>query len=279
MGDSSLPPESKPIVTRHSANEMQRSLVGKASRILLVEDNNTNQQVAIGILKKLGLTADAASNGSEALKAMQSHHYDLVLMDVQMPVMDGLEATRHIRDKQSLVLDHDVPIIAMTALAFQEDRQRCLEAGMNDYVSKPIEPQTLAEVLADWLPDKTAQNEEKAAFKVIHIEKGPVPVFDKAALMRRLMEDENLAQIVIRGFVEDIPQQIQKLKDFLETGDLVGAERQAHTIKGASANISGDALQMLALDVENAGRSGDMAAMKARVPDLEAQFDRLKETL
>ena len=87
--------------------------------------------------------------------------------------------------------------------------------------------------------------------------------------MRRLMDDENLAKIIIRGFVEDILQQIQKLKDFLEAGDIVGAERQAHTIKGASANISGDALQMLALEMENAGRSGDIAAMKARLPDLE----------
>jgi PAS domain S-box-containing protein len=123
-------------------------------RILLVEDNIVNQKVALGILKKLGLRADVAGNGLEALHALEMQPYDLVLMDVQMPQMDGLEATQHIRDPQSKVLDHEIPIIAMTASAMQEDRQRCIQAGMNDFITKPVQSQALAQALARWLPDK-----------------------------------------------------------------------------------------------------------------------------
>jgi CheY-like chemotaxis protein len=105
----------------------------------------------LGILKKLGVQAEAVGNGLEALQALASLPFDLVLMDVQMPEMDGLEATRHVRDTRSAVLNHNIPIIAMTANAMQEDRLNCFEAGMNDYVSKPVQAQTLIKVLARWL--------------------------------------------------------------------------------------------------------------------------------
>jgi two-component system sensor histidine kinase/response regulator len=124
---------------------------GSGARILLVEDNITNQQVALSILRRLGLYADAVANGAEALTALATLPYDLVLMDVQMPVLDGMEATRQIRDPHSAVLDRTIPIIAMTAEAMQGDRERCLDAGMNDYVAKPVTPQALAERLGRWL--------------------------------------------------------------------------------------------------------------------------------
>ena len=140
------------LVTHHAIREMRQGAI----RILLVEDNITSQKVAAGILRKMGLRADPVANGVEALRALETLPYDLVLMDMQMPEMDGLEATRIVRNPQSAVRDHQIPIIAMTANAMPDDRRLCIEAGMNDYVTKPISPQALLEVLEKWLPPEPA---------------------------------------------------------------------------------------------------------------------------
>jgi PAS domain S-box-containing protein len=283
LGFSASSAEIRPIVTRHSAREIQRLNQNSGRRILLVEDNITNQQVALGILKKFGLRAEAAANGAEALKALESIHYDLVLMDVQMPVMDGFETTRRIRDTQSAVLNHNIPVIAMTAHAMQSDRQRCLEAGMNDYISKPVEPQALAAALERWLPVEATRMQSPGKAKATPLEAQAVEnqtaVFDKAALTQRLMGDEELVKTVLAIFLEDIPLQIQMLKEYLDTRDAAGAERQAHTIKGASANIGGEALRVIAFEMEKNGKAGDIEAMMLRMPDLEAQFERLRVAL
>jgi PAS domain S-box-containing protein len=152
LGGAAAAQSTRPIVTRHAIRELRRGVV----RILLAEDNITNQQVAVGLLKRLGLRADAVANGVEALKALEACPYDLVLMDLQMPEMGGLEATRQIRNPHSAVRNHEVPIIAMTANAMQGDREECLDAGMNDYVSKPVSPRALAEALDRWLPRESA---------------------------------------------------------------------------------------------------------------------------
>jgi CheY-like chemotaxis protein len=158
--------EPKPIITRHSAREKMNLFIDRMARILLAEDDITNQLVALGILKKLGLRADAVCNGAEALIALQAKPYDLVLMDVNMPVMGGFEATKRIRNYEKMMMAKEenkmmnylpsfpsiIPIIAMTANAMHGDRELCLEAGMNDYITKPVSPQALAEVLEKWLP-------------------------------------------------------------------------------------------------------------------------------
>ncbi len=266
-----------------SASELPSVFAGSKARILLAEDNITNQQVALGILKKLGLRADAVANGVEAVKALGSLPYDVVLMDVQMPVMDGLEAARQIRSPYSAVRNHAVPIIAMTAYAIQGDREKCLVAGMNDYLAKPVAPLALAEMLKKWLPQETGKGAGRGA--------GPEPsragetppaapvIWDREAMMERMMGDEGLAQTILNGFLEDVAQRIDALKAFLAAGDLPGFERQAHSINGATAIIGGVALHAVVYAMEQMARGGDLASAGARMAELDVQFARLKGVL
>jgi PAS domain S-box-containing protein len=285
------------IVTRHAVREMRRGAI----RILLAEDNVTNQQVALGILRKLGLRADAVGDGAEAVRALETIPYDLVLMDVQMPEMDGFEATARIRDPRSAVLNHHVPIIAMTAHAMQGDRDRCLEAGMDDYVTKPISPQALASALDRWLPweepnvaphpaaVRASGARPAPAFGASTAGTGParpgtesgseVPVFDSAAMMDRLMGDQELARIVVGGFLEDAPRLIEALRNGLAAGDATGTIRGAHNMRGASATVGGEALRAVAWEMEKAGTAGDFGAVSARLPDLELELGRLREAM
>jgi CheY-like chemotaxis protein len=130
---------------------IQEIPLNRKLRILLAEDNIVNQKLALILLRKSGFNVDAVANGKEALETLQKIPYDLVLMDVQMPEMDGFEATRRIRDPKSAVLDNKVLIIAMTAHAMTGDRDRCLEAGMDNYISKPIDPKKLIEIIRESL--------------------------------------------------------------------------------------------------------------------------------
>jgi PAS domain S-box-containing protein len=266
----------RPIVTRHAIREMRRGAV----RILLAEDNITNQMVAVGILKKLGLRADAVANGAEAVKALETIPYDLVLMDVQMPEMDGLEATRQIRNPRSAVRNHRIPIIAMTAHAMQGDKERCLEEGMNDYVTKPVDPHALAEALEKWLPKETATTTDQApgvsGIAFVSAVERDTPVFDKAGMMARMMDDEELARTVIEAFLDDVPKQIEALRGYLEAGEAASAVHQAHTIKGTSANLGGEALRAVAFEMEKAAKAGHLEYVTDHLSELENQFIRLR---
>ncbi|MDQ5909219.1 MAG: hypothetical protein QG599_1314 [Pseudomonadota bacterium] len=278
-GEPESPPE--PLITRHSVRETLNRFAGCKARILLVEDNITNQLVALGILQKFGLRADAVANGEEALKSLETLPYDVVLMDVQMPVMDGLEATRRLRSHAQPAL-RTIPIIAMTAHALQGDREQCLAVGMNDYLCKPVMPPALAEVLEKWLPSELDKH-RKIVVKPELNRKEYAPddqslpaVWDQAAMRELLIGDEELMRVVTKRFLSDVPEQIEVLRGCLETGDAVGAERQAHTIKGASANVGGERLRMAAFAIEKAVRSGDLRTAREGVAELAAQFDQLK---
>ncbi len=266
------------LMTRFSVRESVQPLAGNEARILLAEDNLTNQQVALGILKKLGLQADAVMNGEEALQSLATTPYDLVLMDVQMPTLDGMETTRRIRNPQSEVLNHAIPIIAMTAHAMQGDKEKCLQAGMNDYVSKPVNPKTLCDTLKKWLRITEPKPQSEEARKVEAADRG-VPVFDRKGYMERLLDDIELAHSIMEEFLKDIPCQIRTLKTMLESDDRNGVERQAHTIKGTSANVGGEQLRAVAAAMEKAAKVGDLHSVKAQIPEMEVQFARLQEAM
>jgi CheY-like chemotaxis protein/HPt (histidine-containing phosphotransfer) domain-containing protein len=256
-------------------------------RVLLAEDNTTNQLVAQSILKKVGVYCDVVANGFEALKALEAGPYDLVFMDCQMPEMDGFEATEQIRRPDSRVQNRDIPIIAMTAHAMPGAREECLQAGMNDYLPKPVEPQTLVEKINEWLPragetrlsDTFASPMGSEPQSSADSSERVLPVFDRTGMLDRLMGDQELAQLLIKGYIEDIPRQMQALKASLDTEDFESAGRKAHSIKGASANVGGEALRSVAKDIEKACATGDIAAAKEALPELEAQFETLKQAM
>ena len=285
-----IPPTSPQGVRAIAANTKatRRRINRNKVHILLAEDNVTNQFVALKILEKLGYRADAVTNGQEAIAALRKHPYDLVLMDCQMPELDGYAATQAIRNQTSGVLNSQIPIIAMTANAMQGDREKCLAAGMNDYLSKPVQQQQLAAALEHWLFKTAVATRQDspanapAATTAVTPEPLPqptIPIFDRADLINRLAGDGEMAQSVIAIFLADIPQQIEELKRNLATSNAAVAERIAHSIKGAAANVSGKALRAMAFEMELAGKAGDLAAMASRLPELTSQFERLKEAM
>ena len=268
------------LVTRHTITEAQKARI----RILLADDNQTNQAVALSILKKIGYRADTVANGKEAVKALQGIPYDLVLMDCQMPEMDGYEASRRIRNPETGVINKDVPIIAMTANAMEGDREKCLNAGMNDYLAKPVQPRELSDMLIKWLGKNHLEKETGE----VHTTKvqgetpdgnGQSDIFNAEDLLKRLMGDEELARPIVVGFLNDIHKQILALKDYLAHGDVPSVQRQAHTIKGAAANVSCNNLRDAALEMEKAGKGGDLERAAVLMPRIEEHFEVLRETL
>jgi signal transduction histidine kinase/CheY-like chemotaxis protein/HPt (histidine-containing phosphotransfer) domain-containing protein len=272
----------QPLITRYNARELSKF----NARVLVVEDNITNQKVAQGMLFKFGIQTELAANGEEALSALKARPYDLVFMDCQMPVMDGYEATRAIRDLQSKVLDRAVPVVAMTANAMQCDREKCLAVGMNDFISKPIDPIKLQQALQQWLPESCTQETKpkqtdddtiQPADKLEEASLEPqVPVFDHTAMSKRLIDDEELVRTVAEAFLGDMTDQIEQLKTAVTDGDCVTIAAQSHKIKGASANVGGIAMSTQAHIMEQAGKKEDMDTVRQTLPELERNFTLLK---
>jgi len=267
-----IPPALAPpasLVTRHTLAENCR----RAERILLAEDNPTNQLVAVSLLEKMGFAVVTADNGEQALRALETTPFDLVMMDVQMPVMDGFEAVRAIRNPASGVLNHRVPVIAVTAHALKGDRERCLASGMDDYVSKPIDPQELERALGRW----TAPAPGPATAPATVADAGLEPaVFDRPALTARLMGDQRLVQDIVTCFLDDAPRQIRLLQTHVRSGDAAAAEAQAHALKGAAANVGGLALTATALRIEHASHEARLDEVAALLPELQRRFEMLQ---
>jgi signal transduction histidine kinase/CheY-like chemotaxis protein len=244
--------------------------------ILLAEDNSINQQVVTGIMKRLGYhRLDIVSNGAEAVSALQKNRYRFVLMDIQMPELDGLEATRKIRSGKSGVLDPDTPIIALTAHAMQGDRERYLACGMNDYISKPIDPDQLEASIATILavPGKSRPAAGLPADKAL--QPSPHHPVDLPSFVARLMGDEDLAQRIFTSFLEDLPVQIDILSQAVQHLDFQAIQSQAHKMKGASGNICAGPLHQTMTEMELAAQVADTT----RVRELYQQAMRHHELL
>ena len=255
----------------HEADSrMQR---GHGERILIAEDNPINRVVILAQLKKLGYTAGVAANGAEAVDAVEREHFDLVLMDCQMPLMDGFEATRRIRQSNH----PHIPIVALTASAMSPSRERCLSEGMDDYLSKPVELARLAAVLSEW-SSKAGACQPAARLHEVSREQA-AEIFNFDSLLHRLMDDRELARTVLKGFVKDAPLQLKQLCARLDEADAAGMRMQAHTLKGAAATVGAEMLRDVALAIE----TDASAARLERCPDLLVraieEFERFKKAV
>ncbi len=233
----------------------------KPAKILLVEDNLMNQELAVSLLNSVGLTTMIANNGKEALELLKPDSFDLVLMDLQMPVMDGLTATKEIRAKEEEYFKK-VPILAMSARAFQKDKEECYDAGMNSYIVKPIDPSLLYEDLAKYLPiaaegavpqNKTViaednQLSEDEANFVAQFSK--VRNFDAAAGLYHANSNKNIYMRILHGFVRDYSGNNFELRKLIETAKFEEATRITHTIKGLCGTIGSSHVQSLGAKVE-----------------------------
>ena len=255
-------PEPRPII------EPQVNAPGGHFRILLVEDNVVNQKLAVRLLEKMGHQVALASNGAEACEALRTATYDLVLMDLQMPVMGGLEATGKIREREQHSGQH-VPILAMTAHAAAQDEQRCFEAGMDGFLVKPIR----REVLRKEIDRAVAQNGSAENCS------GPAPLselseaeWNTRELLERLENDQEFFRELLQMFRADSQTTLMKAREALAQGDLAGMSRAAHTLKGMLKNLSMNAAAEIAAALETAARNG------ARV-EAETLLERLDRSL
>jgi len=249
-------------------------------RVLLVEDNRLNQEVALHFLKKAGLEVEVAAHGAEALERLSQGRYGAVLMDCQMPVMDGYEATRRIRADPRF---SQLPIIAMTANALEADRERSLAAGMNDHLSKPIDVTCLYQTLARWLAPPAggeAPPRERSAAEEPPTMKHPEPRhMNMEDALFNLDGDEGLYRRVVGMFLGDAPACWKRFQTAVSAGDREGAIREVHTLKSLAASIGAEALRDLSRDLEAASKSGDAPTLSAQAPAAEQELARVLVTL
>jgi CheY-like chemotaxis protein len=295
------------LVTRHSIAE-QRKL---GLRILLAEDNPINQKLAVILLQKAGYSVDAVDNGAQVLKKVQDSLYSAILMDVQMPEMDGLEATRQIREMEKATSWH-IPIIAMTAHAMPGDRERCLEAGMDDYVSKPLEPKVLFNVLERWVRSGEeniveAGQDYSSPMEIFPADlgeglfgesqptaspatKAPAPFFKEVpraaaepvnleAALHRFEGDRDFLMAMLKEYKDHLPGRLGEIREAAQDADASRLSRLAHNLKGVSLNFNADAVADIALRLEELGKREDLTDALVLVAQLDAEVHRLEEYL
>jgi signal transduction histidine kinase/DNA-binding response OmpR family regulator/HPt (histidine-containing phosphotransfer) domain-containing protein len=277
------------IITRHLLAEQKQH---SNQRILLAEDNAINQKLAVILLTKAGYSVDAVENGLQVIEKAKAGKYNAILMDVQMPEMDGFDATRHIREWEAGRHQH-IPIIAMTAHAMKGDRERCLDSGMDDYVSKPLEIRILLGVLDRWLqlsepeeeqPVRTGEPVLATPPFVTSPPDHPAPPVDELPMdieraLERFSGDRPFLIEMSRDYVAGFPERIKDIKTALETHNTNDLSRLAHNLKGVSANFSASPITNLSAELETLGREDDLATAPELLARLEVEAGRLVKYL
>src|SRR5215204_3810807 len=247
--------------------------------VLLVEDYPVNQMVAIRMLERSGYRVDAVNNGREAVEALSNIPYGAVLMDIQMPEMDGYEATAEIRRREGS--GPRTPIIAMTADAMQGDRESALAAGMDDYIAKPVKHEELEVVLKRWIPhpkqEPTAQKSDEAS------KASKDPALDLSVLESRRGpqqdgEPDKLARIV-GLFIDDVPLRLKELRQAVERGEAQQVEETAHMLKGGSGYMGAVQMAEICAGIQGLGASGELSRAPELLDELEAEFNRIRPAL
>jgi CheY-like chemotaxis protein len=246
-------------------------------RVLLAEDNLVNQLVAQQILKSAGIEVVTVENGDEAVKTIQRAPFDAVLMDIQMPVMDGYEATRQIRQQHSAT---ELPIIAMTANAMQEDRELALEAGMNDHLGKPIDVDLLYQTLLRWQTASTAIGGEESRAVDTAAGEWPkqLPGLAITEILNRLGGSRAVLLQILDSFSEDNHNLMERLQQQIEQPQIEEAKRTLHSLKGASANIAAHELAAAARESEQA-LGANQALSEVELQQLQQTLDQLFESI
>jgi CheY-like chemotaxis protein/HPt (histidine-containing phosphotransfer) domain-containing protein len=258
--------------TEQSTAATRRSL-----KVLLAEDSLVNQKLAVSLLKQAGHDVFVVSNGRDAVEAVEREHFDLVLMDVQMPEMDGFDATRQIRLREQGTQRH-VPILAVTAHAMKGDRERCLLAGMDSYISKPIRSAELHQRIDELTAANAARPAERKAPDPV----APDPVagdWDWSTALATVQGSEELLREIIEAFLEEAPRQVAAMHEALAGSDAALLRRASHTIKGAVRYFGAQQAFDLALQLETLAQNGDLHTAPAAVEKLERELNRITPLL
>ena len=269
------------LITKHTLKE---SIAAAKPRILLVEDNLVNQKVAVLMLERLGCRVDIANNGVEAVQAASANSYDLVLMDCQMPEMDGFEATRRIRQQPES--GKHLPIVALTANAFEEDRKQAMAAGMDDFVTKPFTALTLEQIFVDWLlprqrlPDNALLAEPVATTEQPAADFQPDATAVKTGLatLAAALGDEMIGELV-QLFRQTEQSSCAELRAQLAAQDWENVGRSAHKLKGLCRQIGAEDVGSLCQQLEKAGKDNDPEQCQALAPRVEQAVQALADLL
>ncbi|MFO8061523.1 MAG: PAS domain S-box protein [bacterium] len=240
-----------------------------AYRILLVEDNITNQKVASMILKNMGHKVDVAANGAEALESFKSISYDLILMDVQMPVMDGYEASRRIRETGS-----NVPILAMTADVLKGTREKCINSGMNDYISKPVNPDTVSGMISKWMERKDNDGDQKEA-----LSGNGKHQFDIDSLAESIGGSMDIALSIMEEFIVETEESINEIRSGLNDRDTGRIRAASHKIKGSAATVGAQDIHDITRRMQEWAESSSISKIDASIGELSDSFNRMKNSV